>query len=90
LIGNSNITIYPNPVTEGSVRLYFNGQQAGRYKVQLVDLAGRVLSEQMITIANKVQVEEMILDSKFARGVYMVKLVDGKRKALFADKIMVQ
>jgi len=56
----------------------------------LVDLAGRVLNEQIITIASRVQVEEMILDPKFARGVYMVKLVDGKRKALFADKILVQ
>ena len=90
LVRNSNVTIYPNPVTEGSVRLYFNNQQAGRYKIQLVDLAGRVLNEQIITIASRVQVEEMILDPKFARGVYLVKLVDGKRKALFADKILVQ
>jgi hypothetical protein len=90
LIRNSNVTIYPNPVTEGSVRLYFNNQQLGRYKLQLVDLAGRVLSEQMLTIANRVQVEEMLLDPKFARGVYMVKLLDGKKKSLFAEKILVQ
>ena len=90
LIRNSNITMYPNPVTEGSVRLYFNNQQAGRYKLQLLDLAGRVLNEQMITIANKVQVEEMLLDPKFSRGMYMIKLLDGKKKALFSDKILIQ
>jgi Secretion system C-terminal sorting domain len=90
LVRNSNITVYPNPVTEGSVRLYFNNQQAGRYKLQLVDLAGRVLNEQVITIASKIQVEEMILDPKFSRGVYMVKLLDGKRKATFTEKILVQ
>jgi hypothetical protein len=82
--------VYPNPVTEGSVRLYFNNQQAGRYKVQLVDLTGRVLSEQVINIANRVQVEEMQLDPKFARGVYIVKLLDGMKKELFTDKIMIQ
>jgi hypothetical protein len=90
LVRNSNITMYPNPVTEGSVRLYFNNQQAGRYKLQLVDLAGRVLNEQVITIANKVQVEEMLLDPKFSRGMYMIKLLDGKKKALFSDKILLQ
>ncbi len=90
LIRNANITLTPNPVTEGSVRLYFNNQQAGRYKVQLVDLAGRVVVEQQVTIVNRVQVEEMLLDQKFARGVYLVKLVDSKRKALFADKILLQ
>jgi hypothetical protein len=87
---NPNITVYPNPVTEGSVRLYFNNQQAGRYKVQLVDLTGRVLNEQVINIANRVQVEEMQLDPKFARGVYIVKLLDGMKKELFTDKIMIQ
>jgi hypothetical protein len=89
-IRNSNITVYPNPVTEGMVRLYFNNQQAGRYKLQLLDLAGRVLTEQMVTIASRIQVEELVLDPKFARGMYMVKLLDGKKKALFADKILVQ
>jgi len=90
VVRNSNVTLYPNPVTEGSVRLYFNNQQAGRYRLQLVDLAGRVLNEQTINIVNRVQVEEMLLDQKFAKGVYMVKLVDGKRKALFANKILIQ
>ncbi len=90
VVRNSNVTVYPNPVTEGSVRLYFNNQQAGRYRLQLVDLAGRVLNEQTINIVNRVQVEEMLLDQKFAKGVYMVKLVDGKRKALFANKILIQ
>jgi len=87
---NPNISVYPNPVTEGSMRLYFNNQQTGRYKIQLVDLAGRVLTEQVVTIANRVQVEEMLLDPKFARGLYVVKIVDGRRKALFTDKILVQ
>ena len=89
-LDNPNISVYPNPVTEGSVRLYFNNQQAGRYKVQLVDLTGRILNEQVINIANRVQVEEMQLDPKFARGVYIVKLLEGKKKALFTDKIMIQ
>ena len=90
LVRNSNVTLYPNPVTEGSVRLYFNNQQVGRYRMQLVDLTGRILNEQIVTIANKVQVEEMLLDPKFARGMYMIKLLDGKKKALFSDKILIQ
>ena len=87
---NAHITVYPNPVTDRSVRLYFNNQQAGRYKLQLVDLTGRVLNEQQLTIASRVQVEEMQLDPKFARGVYIVKLLDGKTKELFTDKILIQ
>jgi hypothetical protein len=90
LVRNSNVTVYPNPVREGMIRLYFNNQQLGRYRLQLLDLQGRVLTEQLVTIATKVQVEEMLLDPKFAKGMYMVKLLDGKKKALFADKILIQ
>ncbi len=90
LIRNLNVTVYPNPVTDGSFRLYFNNQQKGKYEVQIVDLAGRVVGTQSILIANKVQVEEMYLNNNLSRGVYMVKLVDGRKKALFADKILVQ
>lgn len=90
IIHNDNISAYPNPVTDGSFRLYFDNQRQGRYEIQLVDLTGRVVSTQPVSIASKVQVQEVILSSKLARGTYMVKVVDGSRRALFADKILVQ
>ena len=82
--------IYPNPVTDGTFRLYFDNHRQGKYEVQLVDLTGRVVNSQVVNIGAKAQVEEMIVNSSLARGMYMVKVVDGKRKALFADKILVQ
>jgi Secretion system C-terminal sorting domain len=90
LIRNDNISVYPNPVTDGSFRLYFDNQRQGKYEVQLVDIAGRVVSTQVVNIASKAQVEEMYVNKMLARGTYMVKVVDGKRKALFADKLLVQ
>jgi hypothetical protein len=90
IVRNDNISVYPNPVTDGSFRLYFDNQHQGRYEVQLVDLTGRVVSTQAVTIAAKSQVQEMTVGSSLARGTYMVKVVDGSRKALFADKILIQ
>ncbi len=90
IIRNDNISVFPNPVTDGTFRLYFDNQRQGRYEVQLVDLTGRVVNSQVVSIASKVQVEEMSVSNKLARGMYMVKVVDGARKALFADKVLVQ
>jgi hypothetical protein len=90
IIRNDNISVYPNPVTDGTFRLFFDNQRQGKYEIQLVDLTGRVVSSQAVSIAAKVQVQEMIVSSKLARGTYMVKVVDGSRKALYADKILVQ
>ena len=90
IVRNENISVYPNPVTDGTFRLYFDNQRQGRYEIQLLDLTGRVMSSQVVNIASKVQVQEVAVSSKLARGTYMVKIVDGSRKALFADKILVQ
>lgn len=90
IIRNDNISVYPNPVTDGTFRLYFDNQRQGRYEIQLVDLTGRVISSQAVNIASKAQVQEVAVSGKLARGTYMVKIVDGSRKALFADKILVQ
>lgn len=90
IIRNDNISVFPNPVTDGSFRLYFDNQRQGKYEIQLVDLTGRVVNSQPISIGAKAQVEEMFVSSKLARGMYMVKVVDGSRKALFADKILIQ
>lgn len=90
IVRNDNISVFPNPVTDGSFRLYFDNQRQGKYEIQLVDLTGRVVNTQSISIGAKTQVEEMSVSSKLARGMYMVKVVDGSRKALFADKILIQ
>lgn len=90
IVRNDNISVFPNPVTEGSFKLYFDNQRGGKYEIQLVDLTGRVVNSQPISIGAKTQVEEMFISSKLARGMYMVKVVDGSRKALFADKILIQ
>jgi hypothetical protein len=89
IVRNDNISVFPNPVTEGSFRLYFDNQRQGKYEIQLVDLTGRIVSSQPVSIGAKAQVEEMFVSSKLARGMYMVKVVNGS-KALFADKILIQ
>jgi hypothetical protein len=90
IVRNDNISVFPNPVTDGSFRLYFDNQRQGKYEIQLVDLTGRVINSQVISIGSKAQVEEMFVSKNLARGMYMVKVVDGRRKALFADKLLVQ
>jgi hypothetical protein len=90
IVRNDNISVFPNPVTDGSFRLYFDNQRQGRYEIQVVDLTGRVINSQIVNIGAKAQVEEMYVSKNLARGMYMVKVVDGSRKALFADKLLVQ
>ncbi|MBC7872341.1 MAG: hypothetical protein H7Y01_00005, partial [Ferruginibacter sp.] len=54
----SGIAVYPNPVTNGVVRLSFSEQPAGRYQVQLLDISGRLVGAKEVNISSEAQVEE--------------------------------
>lgn len=89
-VAQNKIAIYPNPVTNGFFKLSFEDQSPGKYQVQLIDISGKLISSQAVTIANKMQVEEFKLPELTLRGNYLVKVVDGSNKALSINKIVVQ
>lgn len=83
------ISIYPNPVIENRFRVTFNTDQIGRYSVQLVDLTGRLLQENIITVAGKGQAVEIALQNALAKGVYMVKVLSNLKKTVHTEKVLV-
>lgn len=82
--------IFPNPVTTSEFSVYFDGQAAGRYNVTITDLSGKPISNSVITINNKTQVERISLNKGFAKGMYMVKVTDASNKFIFTERIVVQ
>ncbi len=85
----SNITVYPNPVTQSVVRLNFANKETGRYMIQLVDLSGRLAMQTPFTLASRNQVTEMKMPAKFAKGVYMVKVVNAAGQNIYTNRILV-
>ena len=49
------MSVYPNPVMGGLVKLSFANQLPGKYQIQLLDIAGQIVSTKNITINNKTQ-----------------------------------
>ncbi len=82
--------IFPNPVTTSEFSVYFEGQAAGRYNVTITDLSGKPLSNTMVTVNGKTQVEKIALSRNFAKGMYMVKVTDVSNKFIFTERIVVQ
>ncbi len=39
----SGIAVFPNPVTDGKINLYFTGEQAGDYTANLFNSAGQLM-----------------------------------------------
>ena len=53
----NSISVYPNPVTNGSVKVSFNDLPAGKYQVQLMDIDGKLIKSKDVVINSATQVE---------------------------------
>lgn len=84
------ISVFPNPVTAGLVKLSFADQPRGKYQVQLLDVSGKLLSTQEVNVGSKLQVEELRLPEGIAKGSYVVKVLGITNKVSLTNKIVVQ
>ena len=82
--------IFPNPVTNNEFKIYFEGQQAGKYNVAITDLSGKPVMNSIVTVTSKTQIETVSLNRAFAKGMYMVKVTDANNRFIFTERIVVQ
>jgi len=85
-----SISVFPNPVTNGFVRLSFANQPEGKYVVQFMDIAGKLISSHNVAITNKMQVEEFTIPELSAKGNYLVRVLDASRNVSMTEKLVVQ
>lgn len=90
-VQRNSITIYPNPVVSGGlVKIYLSDQPVGRYRVQFLDISGKLVSARSVTVNHSLQVEEFRLPSNITKGNYLLKVVgEGSNKGV-VNKLIVQ
>lgn len=90
VIGNKFITVYPNPVSTGQIKISFENKLAGEYKIELRDLEGRLIDYKKVYIKAAGQVENFKLKTKPVKGLYLIKVTDLENKNIFSDKLIVE
>ena len=85
----NSIAVYPNPATYGNVKVSFNDLPAGKYQVQLIDLSGKLISSQEVTLNSKAQVSDFNIP-EVAKGSYLIKVVSEPNKVSVTSKLVVQ
>ncbi len=90
LISDKKISLYPNPVSEGIFRVSFDNNELGKYEIQLLDLTGRVVVQKSVSVGNKGQVVEVELNKPVSKGTYFVKVLSNSKKAVYANKIIIE
>ena len=90
VINKNGISVFPNPVTTGLVKISFGNQPEGRYRIQLVDIAGKLVSEREVVVRSAMQIEEFRLPELVTKGSYMVKVYGETTNVSFTTKLIVQ
>ena len=86
----SQISVFPNPVTNSQLAVQFNKVRLGAYSVELTDMLGNSISLNKVNIVAKTQTQIIPLNQNSAKGFYMVRVYDQSNHAIMAQKILVQ
>lgn len=90
VLHHQKISMYPNPVTDNRMQLFFDDVEKGEYTIQLMDISGKVLMNKVINISGAGQISALELNKFISKGVYLVKVVNHELKTVFSDKLMLQ
>ena len=88
--GDGRISVYPNPVTGNQFTVQFNTLEAGTYTVQVTDMTGRQVAQQVMNVSGDNFVQSIRLGRENASGIYLVKVLDAANKSVFSSKLIVQ
>jgi hypothetical protein len=87
----NGIIVYPNPISaNGIVKVSFDNQPVGKYQLQLMDLAGKLIISQEVIVQNKLQIEELKLPPMLSGGTYLVKIFNEANRISSISKLVVQ
>ncbi len=84
------VQIYPNPVTANHFTVQFSKLPAGDYTVDVTDVSGKSLVQKRVVLTSVQQTQNITLPAASAKGVYLVKVTDRSKKAVFEQKVVVQ
>src|SRR5690606_33071386 len=86
----TQVQLYPNPVSQNVFAVRFNSLQPGNYRVELRDVMGRTILHQKVNVVGGDQSESININPASAKGVYMVQVINEKNKTIFSQKLVVQ
>jgi hypothetical protein len=79
---NPEISVYPNPVSNGIISLQLNNQPAGKFGIRLLNKSGQVIMQKQIEHADGSSTEMITLDKYAPHGIYQLEVTkpDGSKQ----------
>ena len=90
-IATNGIAVFPNPVTpNGIVKVSFANQPAGKYHVNLLDIAGKLIQSKEVNVNGNMHIEEVRIPQAVSRGSYLLRVTGISNTVSTTSKLVVQ
>ena len=73
--GKAGIAVSPNPIQGNFVNLQFTNQQAGKYGIQITNIAGQAVYNREVTHNGGSASQSFALPSLIVTGVYQLEVI---------------
>ena len=83
------IAIYPNPVKNKVVHVYFNNLVQGKSTIEVAELSGKKIANAEVSVTAKGQYQTIQLPAAITPGLYVVRVMNAD-KSVFSENVIVQ
>ena len=73
------ITVFPNPVTNGIIKVLMNEMPSGEYAVRLINNLGQIMHRNKL-IHREGNNETINLSSGVAKGIYKLEIISAEKR----------
>ena len=84
------IAVYPNPVKNKTVHIYFNEVLQGKSMIEVTSAAGKKLAVAETALKAVGQSATIQLPAASAPGIYVVRVLNADNKVVFSRRVMVE
>lgn len=88
---SASIKAFPNPaLSGGTLQLNFNNINSGTYQIRLLNSSGQLFYSFQKQITSPKETEQIHLNEKMSVGIYLLQVIDDKKRLVQTSKVIVQ
>ncbi|MDQ2753101.1 MAG: T9SS type A sorting domain-containing protein [Bacteroidota bacterium] len=84
------VNVYPNPVKNKLINLYFNGSLQGKHALEVVDASGKRIAVKTIELTNSSTSQTIQLPYSTTAGMYIVHVLNMSSNKVFTGNVVVE
>jgi hypothetical protein len=87
---HTSLHVFPNPMSRSRLQISLENAVSGNYQVQLLDMTGKVINQQIINLSQGSQSVYLNYPAETAKGTYIIKVTNPSDKTIHSSKLMIQ